>query len=123
MRFFLTAPRRDLVLSEDILNGGESVVARRWEMLRLGVGLMDSVLTQGFMGISSHPMNSSQNFLGLLGLCEVGNHPDPEVRLALLGRMLAAIRFRDDSHITKLFTAEAEKPEVQNMNRLFCGSV
>ena len=58
---------------------------------------MDSVLTQGFMGISSHPMNSSQNFLGLLGLCEVGNHPDPEVRLALLGRMLAAIRFRDDS--------------------------
>jgi hypothetical protein len=33
------------------------------------------------------------------------------------------IRFRDDSHITKLFTAEAEKPEVQNMNRLFCGSV
>ena len=58
---------------------------------------MDSVLTQGFMGISSHPMNSSQNFLGLLGLCEVGNHPDPEVRLALLGRMLAAIRFRDDT--------------------------
>jgi hypothetical protein len=33
------------------------------------------------------------------------------------------IRFRDDSHITKLFTAEAEKPEVLNMNRLFCGSV
>jgi hypothetical protein len=33
------------------------------------------------------------------------------------------IRFRDDSHITKLFTAEADKPEVQNMNRLFCGSV
>ncbi len=48
------------------------------------------------MGISSHPMNSSQNFLGLLGLCEVGQHPDPEVRLALLGRMLAALRFRDD---------------------------
>ena len=58
---------------------------------------MDSVLTQGFVGISSHPMNSSQNFLGLLGLCEVGHHPDPDVRLALLGRMLAAIRFRDDS--------------------------
>ena len=29
------------------------------------------------------------------------------------------IRFRDDSHITKLFTAEADKPEVLNMNRLF----
>jgi len=42
-------------------------------------------------------MSSSQNFIGLLGLCEVGNHPDPEVRLSLLGRMLAAIRFRDDS--------------------------
>ena len=33
------------------------------------------------------------------------------------------IRFRDDSHIAKLFKAEAEKPEVLNMNRLFCGSV
>jgi len=41
-------------------------------------------------------MNSSQNFLGLLGLCEVGRHPDPDMRLSLLGRMLAAIRFRDD---------------------------
>jgi hypothetical protein len=29
------------------------------------------------------------------------------------------IRIRDDSHITKLFTAEADKPEVLNMNRLF----
>ena len=62
-------------------------IACSYEGVRSGVGLMDSVLTQGFMGISSHPMNSSQNFLGLLGLCEVGNHPDPEVRLALLGRM------------------------------------
>ncbi len=57
---------------------------------------MDSVLTHGVKTVS-HPMNSSQNFLGLLGLCEVGNHPDPEVRLSLLGRMLAAIRFRDDT--------------------------
>ena len=58
---------------------------------------MDSVLTQGHSLTASHPMNSSQNFLGLLGLCEVGNHLDPDVRLSLLGRMLAAIRFRDDS--------------------------
>lgn len=32
------------------------------------------------------------------------------------------IRLRDDSQILKLFTAEADKPEVLNMNRLFCGS-
>jgi len=29
------------------------------------------------------------------------------------------VRFRDDSHIVKLFTADAEKPETINMNRLF----
>jgi hypothetical protein len=29
------------------------------------------------------------------------------------------VRFRDDEQISKLFTAEAEKPEVLNMNRLF----
>ncbi len=58
---------------------------------------MDSVLALGFSRSASHPMNSSRNFLGLLGLCEVGNHPDPDGRLALLGRMLSAIRFRDDS--------------------------
>ena len=58
---------------------------------------MESVLTQGASRAALHPMNSSQNFLGLLGLCEVGNHPDPEVRLSLLGRMLSAIRFRDDA--------------------------
>jgi hypothetical protein len=29
------------------------------------------------------------------------------------------IRFRDDSLINKLFTSETEKPEIQNMNRLF----
>ncbi len=58
---------------------------------------MNSVLTQGHSLTALHPMNSSQNFLGLLGLCEVGNHQDPDVRLSLLGRMLAAIRFRDDS--------------------------
>ncbi len=58
---------------------------------------MESVLTQGASRAALHPMNSSQNFLGLLGLCAVGNHPDLEVRLSLLGRMLAAIRFRDDS--------------------------
>lgn len=58
---------------------------------------MHSVLTQGHSLTASHPMNSSQNFLGLLGLCEAGNHLDPDVRLSLLGRMLAAIRFRDDS--------------------------
>lgn len=32
------------------------------------------------------------------------------------------IRLRDESQILKLFTAEADKPEVLNMNRLFCGS-
>jgi hypothetical protein len=29
------------------------------------------------------------------------------------------IRFRDDSLINKFFTSETEKPEIQNMNRLF----
>ena len=58
---------------------------------------MESVLTRRASRAALHPMNSSQNFLGLLGLCEVGNHPDPEVRLSLLGRMLSAIRFRGDS--------------------------
>jgi hypothetical protein len=29
------------------------------------------------------------------------------------------VRFRDDEQISKLFTADAEKPEVVNMNRLF----
>ncbi len=29
-------------------------------------------------------------------MCEIGNHQDPEVRLTLLGRMLSAIRFRDE---------------------------
>jgi len=29
------------------------------------------------------------------------------------------IRFRDDSHIKKLFSPEVDKPEVRNMNRLF----
>ena len=58
---------------------------------------MESVLTRGASRAALHPMSSSQNFLGLLGLCEVGNHPDPEVRLSLLGRMLSAIRFRDDA--------------------------
>jgi hypothetical protein len=29
------------------------------------------------------------------------------------------IRFRDNEQIIKLFTAEAEKPEVINMNKLF----
>jgi hypothetical protein len=32
------------------------------------------------------------------------------------------IRLRDDSQIIKLFTAEADKPEVLNMNRLFCAA-
>jgi hypothetical protein len=30
-----------------------------------------------------------------------------------------SIRFRDDTHILKLFTSETEKPEIVNMNRLF----
>jgi CRISPR/Cas system-associated endonuclease/helicase Cas3 len=29
------------------------------------------------------------------------------------------IRFRDDEQIAKLFTSEADKPEIINMNRLF----
>lgn len=58
---------------------------------------MESVLTRGALHVATHPMNSSQNFIGLLGLCEIGNDPDAEVRLSLLGRMLSAIRFRDDS--------------------------
>jgi hypothetical protein len=33
------------------------------------------------------------------------------------------IRFRDDEHIRKIFLAEADKPEVANMNRLFSSSV
>ena len=57
---------------------------------------MDSVLSNGAR-TASHPMNSARNFLGLLGLCEVGNRQDSNARLVLLGRMLAAIRFRDDS--------------------------
>lgn len=58
---------------------------------------MDSVLHQGDSRAMAHRRNSLQNFLGLLGLCEFGSHADPEVRLSLLARMLAAIRFRDDS--------------------------
>lgn len=30
------------------------------------------------------------------------------------------IRFRDDEQILKIFTSETEKPEIVNMNRLFC---
>ena len=30
------------------------------------------------------------------------------------------IRFRDDSQIKKLFYPELDKPEVRNMNKLFC---
>jgi hypothetical protein len=30
------------------------------------------------------------------------------------------IRFRDDEQILKIFTSETEKPEIINMNRLFC---
>ena len=30
------------------------------------------------------------------------------------------VRFRDDEQIKKLFTSDTEKPEVANMNRLFC---
>lgn len=33
-----------------------------------------------------------------------------------------SVRFRDDSHIAKLFTDDTEKPEVINMNRLFNSS-
>lgn len=57
---------------------------------------MNSVLTQEHSPTMTHPMSSQRNFLGLLGLCEIGNHEDPEVRLTLLGRMLSAIRFRDE---------------------------
>lgn len=31
-----------------------------------------------------------------------------------------SIRFRDDEQIMKIFTREENKPEVANMNRLFC---
>jgi hypothetical protein len=33
------------------------------------------------------------------------------------------LRFRDNEHIMKLFTAETEKPEITNMNRLFCSTI
>jgi len=56
---------------------------------------MNSLMSQG-APVTAHPMNSEQNLLGLLGLCEIGNHEDPEVRLTLMGRMLSAIRFRDE---------------------------
>lgn len=58
---------------------------------------MQPFLTSHETLVASHPMNSSRNFLGLLGLCEVGMLQDSEVRLVLLGRMLSAIRFRDES--------------------------
>jgi hypothetical protein len=29
------------------------------------------------------------------------------------------VRFRDDAQILKLFTADADKPEIANMNKLF----
>jgi hypothetical protein len=32
------------------------------------------------------------------------------------------LRFRDNEHIMKLFTTETEKPEIRNMNRLFCST-
>lgn len=57
---------------------------------------MCALLTQGNSPITTHPMSSERNFLGLLGLCEIGNHEDPEVRLTLLGRMLSALRFREE---------------------------
>lgn len=57
---------------------------------------MNSALSRGNSTTSSHPMSSERNFLELLGLCEIGNHEDSEVRLTLLGRMLSAIRFRDE---------------------------
>ena len=31
-----------------------------------------------------------------------------------------SIRFRDDEQIRKIFYDEPDKPEVANMNRLFC---
>ena len=31
-----------------------------------------------------------------------------------------SIRFRDNEQIIKLFSAEIEKPEIKNMNKLFC---
>jgi hypothetical protein len=31
-----------------------------------------------------------------------------------------SIRFRDNEQIIKLFNAEIEKPEIKNMNKLFC---
>lgn len=57
---------------------------------------MNSAPTRGKSSSTPHPMSSERNFLELLGLCEIGNHQDPEVRLTLLGRMLSAIRFRDE---------------------------
>jgi hypothetical protein len=33
------------------------------------------------------------------------------------------LRFRDNEHIMKLFTTETEKPEIKNMNRLFCSGL
>jgi hypothetical protein len=33
------------------------------------------------------------------------------------------LRFRDDTQIMKLFTNETEKPEVNNMNKLFSNVV
>jgi hypothetical protein len=33
-----------------------------------------------------------------------------------------SIRFRDDEQILKIFTKEENKPEVMNMNRLFCSA-
>ena len=33
------------------------------------------------------------------------------------------LRFRDNEHIMKLFTTETEKPEIKNMNRLFCSTI
>jgi hypothetical protein len=30
------------------------------------------------------------------------------------------IRFRDDDQILKIFTSDTDKPEIINMNRLFC---
>lgn len=44
----------------------------------------------------AHPMNSPRNFLGLIGLCEVGQNPSPEIRDTLLGRIVSAIQFRDE---------------------------
>ncbi len=44
----------------------------------------------------SHPMTSTRNFLGLLGLCEVAQSNSLEIRDTLLARMLSAIQFRDE---------------------------